>query len=330
MGYDTQFLLIDMTYNDEYGMELSKALSDKIQNDTGMEGDIGTFGGLGLPAGQYLVSNDKNVELTPTETFAEMVTYQDLMDVALMASKKGDVETIYGIHKFYDNGIYKEAYLNNAKNQFFNQTPYDLAGPFMSVVEQQAVKQSFLAQFLPNFMKNFLEYKGYRVPTKNKGDAYSVPFDKNFSEADLSLFSSLAPEYALLKYNVYSVETMAEMEMMFMQNMFRRTTTKEDNLARAKANMFQSQALAGTFANAISIREVAQRYVNARKDFSALGTEANNDRSNWYALNVMTTGLIKILGYEAILDAGNLEYEASMRIKKVEKYEADKEITKGE
>lgn len=326
LGDYEQLLLLNITYEDsEEGgsFEKSEEISKKIKSFTGFEGSIGYGSEFDV---NTLVSQN---ELTPSESILNILSYNELMKAADEAKEKGDVGTIYNAYRMYNSGFYKESVLEHAKNEFYGLKGIDYAsGVYVEVISGENVdNKSSAVTTLGGLLKNLMgskfqlaydKYNKYVIKDKEKGYGYSVPVDELYGNLDV--FSLFASEYAFFKYEMASATTIEDMKAA-LDKLIRQGSSTDRMDTVARYNMFQSQALATLFANSITIREITQGYINSKTDVSALGTKAENGRSNWYAINMLTSGMIQVLGWEAVLDAGLIEYEASSRIKGLDKDE---------
>ena len=308
-----QLLLLNITYTDESSMEASEKISDKIKKYTGFEGDIGLDNSFN-PASFYLKS-----ELSPSDQLADILAYNQLMLIADAAAKDGNTGAIYNAYVTYNSGLYKENVLRRAREAFYKNGNVDYAnyvnptGGGSSVSDEREVMGRTVSQVLDEFNSSYQKYQQFVIES-SKGFGYAVSLPTVYG--DLDLFPLFATEYAFFKYEAANAnyQTIDEMKLGFEEFILKGGAKDRGNI-NARRNIFEAQALAGVFSNSITIREIAQRYINSKADLSALGTKANNDRSNWYASNILTSGLVQILAWDAVLDASMLEYDGIKRIK---------------
>ena len=313
LGDYEQLLLLNITYkNDEYSMEKTEEISDKIKKDTGFEGDIGLDSSFN-PASFY----SKNT-LSPSEQLADILSYNQLMLIADEAAKKGNVGGVYNAYVTYNSGLYKENVLQRVRDAFYKGGNVDYASLSVELDgentdSERVIMGRTLGEVLEEFNSSYEKYQQFVIES-SEGFGYAISLPTVYG--DLDLFPLFASEYAFFKYEAANAnfETIDEMKKSFEAFLLKGGAKSRSDIA-SRRNIFETQALAGVFSNSITIREVAQKYLHSKGDLSALGTQANNGRSNWYALNVLTSGLVQILGWDAVLDASMIEYDGIVRMK---------------
>ena len=313
LGDYEQLLLLNITYkNDEASMEKTEEISNKIKKDTGFEGDIGLDSSFN-PASLY----SKNT-LSPSEQLADMLSYNQLMLIADKAAEKGNVGGVYNAYVTYNSGLYKENVLQRVRDVFYKSGNADYASLSVEIDgtnsdSEKVIMGRTLGEVLSEFNSAYEKYQQFVIESSD-GFGYAISLPTVYG--DLDLFPLFSSEYAFFKYEAANAnfETIDDMKNSFDAFLLKGGAKNRSDIA-SRRNIFETQALAGVFSNSITIREVAQKYLHSKSDISALGTEASNGRSNWYALNVLTSGLVQILGWDAVLDASIIEYDGIVRMK---------------